>query len=85
MINPLFLTDRKRGRFLSVKRAKAHVIPTSFFERHMIGDDLDNGGAVANLGDFILADHLMTGYSRAPRADELGAKFSLENILSLPN
>jgi hypothetical protein len=24
----------------------------------MIGDDLDNGGAVANLGDFILADHL---------------------------
>ena len=57
MINAFFVVDCKRRRLFPVERAKSQVIAAGFFERDVVGDHFDNGCAIANFGNFILANH----------------------------
>ena len=57
MINPFLLAHGKGRGFLRVKGAKPHVVSPGFLEGHVIGNDLDDGGAVTNLGDLFGVNH----------------------------
>ena len=57
MIDAFFLAHGDRWRFFGVKRAQPQIIASGFFQRDEIGNHLDNGSSLSDLGDFFLGDH----------------------------
>lgn len=59
MVDAFFFAYRERWRLLGVKWTKPEMIAAGLLEGYVIGNDLDNRGAMANLSDFFLADHFL--------------------------
>jgi hypothetical protein len=66
-----------------MERAQALIIPTGFFQRHVIRNDFHDGSAIANLTDLFLFDHSTTYEQHDP--GRVSARWlSSGNSFSLP-
>jgi hypothetical protein len=64
-IKNLFVgTDGKRGGFFGVKGAKAEVVFSALFQKHLTGDNIHDIGGISNFGDFFFRDE--TGQKEHP-------------------
>jgi hypothetical protein len=81
VIDAFFLTDREGRGFLGMKWAQAQMIATGLLERNEIGDDLDDGGTLADLDDFILTNHCRELQSSRVRRRDAFDLLAVKNLL----